>query len=119
MFAITDHRGVQLAIGKWTISIQWGPGNYCEHYDALFGEGDPIEAYRAPAEAERWESPTAEIAIWGNREEPWVSFGHDTVKGHVGALAVARLIGFLATEPATREVVEAYVSALFADEEDE
>lgn len=55
MFAITGHKGFQLTFENGcTISVQFGPGNYCQNRSADFN---------APMEKSRWASVDAEVAI--------------------------------------------------------
>ena len=57
-FAITHHKGFHMTFKNgWTISVQWGPGNYCDRYDT--------DDFMAPVSATSWESRDAEIAAWG------------------------------------------------------
>ena len=56
-FSITDHKGFQIQLPNgWTISIQFGPGNYCEHHH--------LRDFHAPRTADSWESRKAEIAAF-------------------------------------------------------
>jgi hypothetical protein len=75
-FHSCENKGFQITFQNgWTISVQFGVGNYCARKD-----------YSAPFGAERRErlvhSPNAEIAIW-NKDNHWISFGNDTVLGNV------------------------------------
>ena len=57
-FAITHHKGFHMTFQNgWTISVQWGPGNYCDRYG--------VRDFRAAEGADVWESSDAEIAAWG------------------------------------------------------
>jgi hypothetical protein len=81
MFTITSHKGFHLKFENgYSISVQWGPGNYCDHYMTY-----PMDK---PAMSNDWKSKVAEIAIW-NPSGQWLSFGCDTVKGHVSVDEVA------------------------------
>ena len=41
-FRITDGKGFGMALPNgWWISVQFGPGNYCQHYDRRIGEDGP------------------------------------------------------------------------------
>lgn len=54
-FAITQHKGVRITFSNgYAISIQWGPGNYCDNYN---------DEYYAPQGSDWYASATAEIAI--------------------------------------------------------
>lgn len=66
-FRITGRKGFQITFENGnTISVQFGPGNYCEHYDAnimdFLKENNEIH-----------KSKDAEVAAW-NREGTWYNF---------------------------------------------
>ncbi len=76
MFYITDGKGFQMKFANgWTASVQWGTGNYCDHYDMRYSSTANVEAGQKG-------STTAEIAAWDGNGE-WHNFGNDTVKGWV------------------------------------
>jgi hypothetical protein len=85
MLKITRGTGFQLNFENgWTISVQFGYGNYCDNYHHPegfdFGKGkDIVQSY------------DAEIAIW-DIEGTWYNFGDDTVKGYCSADEVAEWI---------------------------
>lgn len=59
MFRITDNKGFQMKLPNGcTVSVQWGPANYCEKKSALPGK------LFENVGAETWESRTAEVAAW-------------------------------------------------------
>lgn len=73
MFDITNGKGYKMTFTNgWTVSVQFGGLNYCQHYDDPIGGG-----YRGP-------SKDAEIAAW-DKNGNWYDFGDDTVKGYVSA----------------------------------
>lgn len=88
MFKITRGTGFQMTFENgWTISVQFGYGNYCDnnrHPDGFdFGKNLDIV-----------QSSDAEIAIW-NSEGSWYTFKDgDTVKGYCSADEVATWIEF-------------------------
>lgn len=87
MFKITRGTGFQMTFENgWTISVQFGYGNYCDnnrHPDGFdFGKNLDIV-----------QSSDAEIAIWDS-EGSWYNFGDDTVKGYCSADEVATWIEF-------------------------
>ncbi|MFW5916671.1 MAG: hypothetical protein ACOCTM_04275 [Bacteroidota bacterium] len=49
------------------VSVQFGPGSYCEHYDAL----NYKNGFKEPKKKDVWESKDAEIAIW--TESAWIT----------------------------------------------
>ena len=87
MFKITRGTGFQMTFENgWTISVQFGYGNYCDnnrHPDG-FDFGKNLNTVQ---------SSDAEIAIW-NSEGTWYNFGSDTVKGYCSADEVATWIEF-------------------------
>ena len=57
-FRITGGKGFHLTFANgYTVSVQFGPGNYCDNYDRRIGH-DEVES------AEEG-SRTAECAVWG------------------------------------------------------
>ena len=55
-FSITNGKGFNLTFAnKWQISVQWGPGNYCEREN---------EDFDAPKKQNYWVSGSAEVAVW-------------------------------------------------------
>jgi hypothetical protein len=64
-FRITGNNGFHITFENgWTVSVQFGPGNYCSHYDRRIGCDE--EACGAEG------SYDAECAIW-NKEGIWAS----------------------------------------------
>ena len=71
-FAMTFENG-------WTISVQWGTGNYCEARDLVGGFDAAMKV-----EGGIWKSPSAEIAIWSGTERGEFNYqfeNGDTVRG--------------------------------------
>lgn len=55
MFSITDGKGFQITFQNGcTVSVQWGPGNYCDNHGVQYG------AQRGKLQ---WQSKVAEVAI--------------------------------------------------------
>jgi hypothetical protein len=76
MFKITQGKGFHMTFANgWTVSVQWGAGNYSDHNSAL---DTPNAALGAKGSA------TAEIAAW-DKDGKWFNFGHDEVRGYVRA----------------------------------
>lgn len=92
-FAITGHKGFQLEFANgWTISVQWGPGNYTDGREAM--------AWDAPAKSRRWTSKSAEIAIIdadGNFHRPEGKDWGDDVAGWLSTDDVAEYIAYTAS----------------------
>jgi hypothetical protein len=82
MFSNTGH-GFQMTFDNgWTVSVQWGPMNYCDHYSSHSHHNSK-------------RSKTAEIAAW-DANDKWYDFGNDTVKGRVSTDEVAAFIVMVA-----------------------
>ena len=78
MFKITRKKGVHITFENgYTVSVQFGPGNYCENYDADMMDTSGESAAKG--------SKTAECAVWGSDgnmiEHPM--FEGDTVGGYI------------------------------------
>lgn len=72
-FYITGGKGFHITFPNgWTISVQFGPGNYCENYGGDFDK---------KSEAAEKGSSTAETAYWGPDGE-MVDEDGATVQGH-------------------------------------
>jgi hypothetical protein len=88
-FRIINSKGFHISFPNgWTISVQFGIGNYCGKYP--YDQRD----YDAPSKSRTWESPDAEVAIWADGRDM-----HDP-EGWQSPLAVAELIALLASDPA-------------------
>jgi len=69
MFKLTGGKGIQITFANgWTVSVQFGSGNYCENRDYTWRS------------CEKGESVDAEIAAW-DADGTWYDMGGDTVKG--------------------------------------
>ncbi len=89
-FTIYRSKGFHISFPNgWTISVQFGIGNYCGDYP--YDERD----YNTPRRSEYWSSPNAEVAFW--------YLSNDIVgdpKGWQSATSVAELIHLLSNDPA-------------------
>ena len=74
-----------------TVSVQWGPQNYC---DPTHPEGRDADS-REPMRAESWASETAEVAAWDS-DGNWHHFGYDSVEGWRTGDQIAEFINFVA-----------------------
>lgn len=91
-FIATHNKGFSITFANGnTVSVQWGPANYCnpEHPD---GRNAP---FNAPAEAQVWASSSAEVAAWDG-DGNWHNFGHDQVDGWQDADEVLEFLQFAA-----------------------
>lgn len=90
MFRITAGKGFQMTFANgWTVSVQFGSGNYCENRSYMYANKEVIE---------RGESADAEIAAW-DKNNNWFEFEHDTVKGRCSSNEVADFIAKVAALP--------------------
>lgn len=96
MFTITRGQGFWMDLPNgWTVSVQWGIGNYCQ-------VGRSSHDSDAPMKSGDWSSTTAEIASWRTNArdtEVWYDFGGDTVRGHQTTGEVMEFINMIADLP--------------------
>jgi hypothetical protein len=100
MFRITQNRGFHMTFQNgWTLSVQWGPVNYCanRNYDLVWNRHDTDEM---DAAAGRIGSVDAEIAAWDAAGKMY-DFGNDTVKGWVTSDELVEWINKFSTMPPT------------------
>lgn len=84
-FAITGGRGFHIRFKNgWTVSVQFGGGNYGSNYDL------PVMGPTPPA-------TTAEIAAWDSGGN-WYDFGGDTVDGYKTADEVLAIMNMIAAK---------------------
>jgi hypothetical protein len=85
MFRITNNKGFQMTFENgWTISVQFGYGNYCSHRNH-------------ESTKEIHQCPNAEITIWGPDGQDYDFGGGDNnAKGYCSADEVATWIQFTA-----------------------
>ena len=82
MLIINRGSGFSLTLAnEWTVSVQFGPMNYCDKkirdiQGGLFVPNKFMDAVDAPMKTDRWEARTAELAAWfgepGNYDAWWV-----------------------------------------------
>jgi hypothetical protein len=91
MFKATSNRGFSITFENGnTVSVQWGPHNYCDPEHAE-GRDAPWDA---PEKSQVWASANAEVAAW-NSDKEWHNFSHDQVAGWQSADEVASFIAFV------------------------
>ncbi len=77
MFKTCSNKGFSIKFENGnTVSVQWGPQNYC---DPTHREGRDADS-REPMRGESWASETAEVAAWDS-DGNWHHFGYDSVEG--------------------------------------
>ena len=99
-FQITNHKGFRMGFKNgFEISVQWGPGNYCERKD---------EDFDKPQEERFWESRTAEIAIFDSKDDSMITLGKDNVDGWLTPDKVAKVIIMVSLAKTKNEITEKY-----------
>ena len=93
-FISGENKGFRMKFDNgFAISVQWGPGNYCERKS--------YHDLEAPRKERYWESVTAEVAVFedisdekhiGSRMISIATDGIDDVIGWLGADDVAKII---------------------------
>ena len=72
MLKIISNKGFHIKFKNGvTVSVQFGPGNYCEHYLGWKKSYD-FSDLEEPENTAIWKSENAEIAIWDNKED-WIT----------------------------------------------
>jgi hypothetical protein len=119
-FKITSHRGFHFTFENgWTVSVQFGPGNYCDHHHATLSLMDES---KGPKALDCWESSNAEVAVWRDRAEGFLKIGEcDTVVGWLDPEVVAALLNTVAelSAEATDEQAGALIRPLLNGLDDE
>jgi hypothetical protein len=92
MFVATGNKGFQITFENGnTVSVQWGPSNYCKPTDER-GRGAP---HKAPTEVPSWSATEVEVAAWDNKGS-WHNCGGDQVKGWLTPEQVLEFMTFVA-----------------------
>jgi hypothetical protein len=105
MFTITQNKGFRLDFANGiTISVQWGPMNFCANRDVSYQALLTTQAGMAVSP-----SPTAEITLWDQKRR-WLTKRanralkrpkiNDDVIGHLTPEEVARFIAWAARQKA-------------------
>jgi hypothetical protein len=81
------HAGCWVTLNGWTLSIQWGNGNYGDNYGTL-NAGKPGDSMRAEIAVWRKDSK-ADLVKWGEDEHG------DTVVGYVDMAFVQRVLDLI------------------------
>ena len=84
-----------------TASVQFGPGNYCQHHTTAMMEslkrGESItDIYTAPQKGENWKSQDAEVAAW-DKDGEWITEKLEMGCGDdvIGYLSAEKVLEFL------------------------
>jgi hypothetical protein len=99
-FLATRNKGFRMTFENgFEISVQWGPGNYCERKD---------EDVDKPQKERFWESRTAEIAIFNSKDDSMITLGEDNVDGWLTPDKVAKVITMVSLAKTKNEITEKY-----------
>ena len=103
-FKISDQKGFQITYKNgYTVSVQFGGGNYCTNRDLPYGEEVPP-------------SDTAETALM--TKDGFVEYQGDDVQGYMSPSEVLQLMGYAESLPPYDELT-AFVSGQNPQEEKE
>ena len=92
MFGVSGNKGFKITFANGnTISVQWGPVNYC---DPTHPEGRNAK-YDEPMKNDSWEAETVEVAAW-DKNGNWHNFGYDQVNGWQNPEQVLEFMNFVA-----------------------
>ena len=93
MFKITNKSGFHITLENgWTVSVQFGPANYCDNYYRGVGRENDACGEKG--------SLTAECAVWGpdNKLYEYKGFNGDTVGGFMKPRHVLELLNWAASQ---------------------
>ena len=98
-FVATRNKGFAMTFdNNYTISVQWGTENYCEKKHTTIHSTDPMEH-------KRWDSLSAEIAVFDDEEMINISSdGVDAVIGWLGTEDVAKVIAIVSSAGSVGEI---------------
>ena len=97
-FVATRNKGFAMTFENgFGISVQWGTENYCEKKS--FNIDDTTD----PMKHDRWESLSAEIAIY--KDKKFIDLGDDQVIGWLSADEVAKIIEGVASAESSEEII--------------
>ena len=98
-FVATRNKGFAMTFNNnYTISVQWGTENYCEKKHTTIHPTDPMEH-------KRWDSLSAEIAVFDDEEMINISSdGVDAVIGWLGTEDVAKVITIVSSAESVKEI---------------
>jgi len=105
MFKITGKKGfhVEFANG-FTVSVQFGPGNYCDNYNMQIGEEETLAGSKGSA--------NAECAVWGNDGKMIDMFDGGTVSNRSTPAQVLALLVWASAQQGVQRT--AYGNGWFA-----
>ena len=96
-FVATRNKGFAMTFENgFGISVQWGTENYCEKRNLTINPTDPREH-------DRWESLSAEVAIY--KDQKFIDVGDDQVIGWLSADKVAKIIEGVSSAESSEEII--------------
>lgn len=99
-FKITSGKGFHITFANgYTVSVQFGPGNYCDNYGMRVGS----EGQQAGEKG----SSTAECAVWGSDNEFVERFDGQFVSNRSTPAEVLELLNWAASQPSQPSQVAA------------
>ena len=102
-FVATENKGFGLTFDNgFTISVQWGVMNYCEHRSTYLSDTDDKDLPE-PMKNNRWESELAEIAVF-SKDGLLNIAEHDQVIGWASADNVAKVIAIVSSATTENEI---------------
>jgi hypothetical protein len=102
-FTATQNKGFGVTFENgFTLSVQWGVMNYCEHRSTYFSDTDDKDL-PDPMKNNRWESELAEIAVFGKDKLLNIA-ENDQVIGWVSADNVAKVIAIVSSSTTENEI---------------
>ena len=94
MFSISDNKGFQITFENgYSVSVQFGPGNYCENKDLPYNHGEEVPM-----------SNTAETALIS--PDGFVEYRGDDVQGHMAPKDILELLNYAEGLPTYGEEVK-------------
>ena len=102
MFKICQGKGFHMTFENgWTISVQWGPMNYC---DNRYNEQEDRDLFLNQVNTfKALQSKDAEIMAWDKDHNPYPFSDYDDVKGCLSADEVAKAIALISSFPADKK----------------
>jgi hypothetical protein len=95
MFKITRKKGFHITFENgYTVSVQFGPGNYCDNYNRRIPEDEEACGEEG--------STTAECAVWNSRGKeliPYSVWHGDMVSNRSTPAKVLELLNWAASQP--------------------
>jgi hypothetical protein len=94
-FIATYNKGFRMKFDNgFSISVQWGIGNYCEKKNLGATLGDERKE-------DFWESKTAEVAVFDNNNDMLSIGNEEAVIGWLSPDEVAKVISIISSSPQT------------------